>query len=256
MTSLTPSEHIQLLIVGYVLADLDPDETAEFEQLLIDPAIAEELARVQKALEMSYAPPEVTPPAHLRSAILDAVDKSNGSSQTAVVIGRNRFTWGKGLGVAAAVLIAALGINNYRLWQDLQAMESKLQAMQAKTQRVATLNYSLQGKEAANTASATVVVNPNNLEAVLVVKNLPPLPPGKVYVLWTVLEQDAPFTTDQKGAILTEVFNVNAQGNVSQIIAVPKAHRSRELVSKLAITIENATAPQRHKGTPILTTGS
>lgn len=254
MTSLTSSEHIQLLVAGYVLADLDPDQAAEFEQLLIDPAIAEELARVQKALEMSYAPPEVTPPAHLRSAILDAVDKSNGSSRT-VPIGRNRFAWGSGLGVAAAVLITALGINNYRLWQDLQTMQSKLQAMQAKTQRVATLNYSLQG-EAVNTASATVVVNPNNLEALLTVKNLPPLPPGKVYVLWTALEQNAPFTTDQKGAILTEVFNVNAQGNVSQTIAVPKAHRSRALVSKLAITVENAVAPQKHQGSPILTTGS
>ncbi len=251
MTRFTPSEHIQLLIAGYVLGDLDPGEAAEFEQLLSDnPAIAAEVAQVQTALEMAYAPPEVAPPDHLRSAILDAnINRTSDRStlQSVPNLARKRLSWSRVLGVAAAALIVGLGINNYRLWQDLQTT-------QAKTQQADTLAYSLQGTKVANTASARVVVNPNSLEAVLTVNNLPPLPPGKVYVLWTVLEQEAPFTVDQKKAILTEVFKVNAQGNVSQTITVPEVYRSRELVSKLAVTMEQATSPQRHKGAPVLIT--
>lgn len=58
-----PSEQLQLLIAGYVLGDLSSEEVEEFEQLLAnDSAIADEVARMQKALEISYAPPEVAPP--------------------------------------------------------------------------------------------------------------------------------------------------------------------------------------------------
>jgi anti-sigma factor RsiW len=67
------SEHLQLMIAGYVLGDLDPDEAVEFEQLLAtDPAIAAEVAQMQNALETAYAPVEISPPSHLRSAIMAA----------------------------------------------------------------------------------------------------------------------------------------------------------------------------------------
>lgn len=247
------SEHLQLLIAGYVLGNLDQEEAAEFERLSAEnSAIAEEVTRMQQALELSYALPEANPPDHLRSALLDAhvqqktLDSAPPSA--ARTLSRRRFPWSRAMNVAAAVLIVALGISNYRLRQTLQ--ESRTE-----TQRLAALTYSLQSTEEANAASATVAVNPNNLEAVLEVKNLPPLPPGKVYVLWTVPKQDAPFTTDSKGAILTEVFTVDAEGNVSQSIIVPKIYRSEELVSKVAITVENAASPQRHEGTPVMITG-
>lgn len=242
MTWSMSSEHLQQLIAGYVLGDLDPEEAAEFERLLVDhAAIAEEVTQMQKALELPYVL-EVEPPARLRSAIMDAH-----AQQKTIETVRSPFPWSRTLNVAAAVLIVVLGINNYRLRQTLQ--ESQIE-----TQRLMALTYSLQGTKEANTASATVAVNPNKLEAVLTVKNLPRLPPGKVYVLWTVLKQDAPFTTDPKGAILTEVFNVDAQGNVSRPIIVPKVYRSEELVSKVAVTVEDAASPQRHQGTPIMIT--
>ncbi len=247
------SEQLQLLIAGYVLGDLDSDEAAEFERHLAEnPAIAAEISQMQKALEMSYAP-KVQPPAHLRSALLSAHEQSTHGQiaildlPTAVRKPIRPFSWSRAMNVAAAVAIVTLGINNYRLWQTLQAS-------QAETQRLTALTYSLQGTKAANMASAIVAVNPNNLEAVLTVKNLPPLPPGKVYVLWTVLKPDAPFTTDRKNAILTEVFKVDTQGNVSQAIVVPQAFRSQGLVSKVAVSMEDAASPQRHQGTPVMVT--
>lgn len=245
MTWSMSSEHLQQLLAGYVLGDLDPDEAAEFERLLVDyPAIAEEVTQMQKALELPYVS-EVEPPARLRSAIMDA--HAQQKNLDTVKPSRSPFLWSRTINVAAAVLIVVLGVNNYYLRQTLQ--ESQIE-----TQRLAALTYSLKGTKEANTASATVAVNPNELEAVLTVKNLPRLPPGKVYVLWTVLKQDAPFTTDPKGAILTEVFNVDAQGNVSRPIIVPKVYRSGELVSTVAVTVEDAASPQRHQGTPIMIT--
>jgi anti-sigma-K factor RskA len=243
------SEHLQLMIAGYVLGDLDPDEAVEFEQLLAtDPAIADEVAQMQNALETAYAPVD------LRSAIMAAQAAETAqvatidswqSSRSGATRSARRFSWNQAMGAAAAVVIVALGINNYQLRRALQATQAEIPSR--------TLTYVLQ-TETVEDASAMVVVNPDTLEATLTVQNLPPLPAGKVYVLWTVLEQGAPFTVDAKSAILTEVLNVDAQGNVSQTIAVPKVYRSEELVSKVAITIEDETAPQRHEGKPVMIT--
>ncbi|BAU15418.1 hypothetical protein LEP3755_59760 [Leptolyngbya sp. NIES-3755] len=236
------SEHIQLLIAGYVLGDLDPDEAAKFQQLLIDyPTIAQEVDRMQEVLELTDDVPEVQPPAHLRSKILAA------QTSPPIRLPRRSFSWSRVANVAAAIVIAALAINNYRLSQELQMS-------QMETQQLATLVYSLQATAEGNAASATVKVDPNRLEAVLTVQNLPPLPPGKVYALWTVVSEDAPVTSDDKSAILTDVFNVDAQGNASQSMLVPKVYRSANLVSKIAVTIEDAAAPQNHRGKPVLIT--
>lgn len=244
-----PSEQLQLLIAGYVLGDLSSEEVEEFEQLLAnDSAIADEVARMQKALEISYAPPEVAPPPHLRSALLEANSHSanlQSNLHSTTKLRSHSFSWRLGLEFAAVVTIATLGVSNYYLWQSLQTGQTGIHSSNP-------LTYSLRAKDAGTTASATVVVNLDNLEGVLAVKNLPPLPPGKVYVLWTVLERGAPFTTDNKNAILTEVFVVNSNGIASQTITLPKVYRSRNLVAAVAITVEDAASPQRHAGSPIL----
>lgn len=242
------SEQLQLLIAGYVLGNLDLDEAAEFERLLSrHPTVSAEVERMQKALELSYAPPEVSPPAHLREAILaDQTPQAASlhSSAAPNAARRRSFDWNRALNIAAAVVIAVLGSNNYRLWKSLQAVQTE-------TQRLATLVYALQATEG-SIASAQVKVDPNRLEAVLTVRNLPPLPPGKVYALWTVVEQNAPVTKDQKSAILTDVFNVDAEGKSSQSTAVPEVFRSDNLVSGIAITVEDAAAPQKHQGKPVM----
>lgn len=247
-------EELQLLIGGYVLGNLDPEEAAAFEQLLANnPAVAAEVDQIQSALEIAYAPPEVFPSLQLRSAILAASSSKNlvepleGRSESRSRRNQSWFTWGRTVNIAAAVLIFALGISNLRLWQTLQVVQSEARQYKA-------LTYTLQGTKTARTASATVAVDPNTLEARLSVQNLPPLPPGKTYVLWTVLKQGAPFTTDSKKAILTEVFLVDAQGNVSQTITVPKVYRSQNLVAKVAITVEDIASPQKHVGMPLLIT--
>jgi anti-sigma-K factor RskA len=238
------SEQLQLLVAGYVLGNLSSFEAEEFEQLLAtNSAIAQEVAQMQQVLEISYAPPFVSPPSHLRAAIMEAHQAIPRNSPRLVTKLARPFlsVWTIG---AAAVLIVALGISNYHSWRSLQVI-------QAQNRQDEFLTYSLRAKNA-SLSSATVAVNPNNLEATLNVENLPPLPLGKVYVLWTVLKPGAPFTTDKKNAILTEVFKVDAKGNVSKQITVPKAYRTEDVVTAIAVTMEDAAAPAKHAGAPIL----
>ncbi|MBD2089836.1 anti-sigma factor [Microcoleus sp. FACHB-1515] len=240
MAMLPPEQ--QELIAGYVLGDLLPEEAAEFEQLLAqDSAIAAEVAQMQQALELAYAPSEIAPPAQLRSTILA---KANERSVAAV----GRFSQ-RAMAIAAASCIAVLAGSNYWLWRGLQTTQVEPQS--------APLTYSLQPTDAnLSAAAATVSVDPNRLEATIEMRNLPPLQADQVYVLWTVLTPNAPYTTDAKQAILTKVFQVDDRGNFTQTIAVPEVYRNRDLVAKVAVTIESATAPQKHTGSPILITNS
>ena len=244
-----PAEQLQLLIAGYVLGDLSAEEAAEFEQLLAqNPAIATEVAQMQTALETAYAPAEVAPPAALRSQILAAAGAEEATGQP-LSLHRSRpgGNWRILLEVAAAALIVALGINNYRLSQALQSSR-------AETEKYAALTLQLRATQANSSATAQVVVDPRSLKGTITVQNLPPLPAGKVYVLWTVLEPAAPFTTDDKDAILTQAFEVDDRGSSVQAIVVPPAFRTREWVSKVAVTMEDARAPQKHVGKPIVLT--
>jgi anti-sigma-K factor RskA len=245
------SEHLQLLIAGYVLGNLDADEAAEFEQIVnSNPAIVQEVSQMQSLLEESFGVSDVSPPIHLRSAIL-GTDQTAQCPPTPISPGilnnptRRSVNWNRVIHAAAAVIIVALGVSNYRFWRALQVSQSE-------AQRSIAVVYSLQSTSENNTASATVAVDRDRLEAVLTVQNLPPLPPGKVYVLWTVVKQDAPVTRDAKSAILTAVFNVDAQGGISQVIGMPEVFRSAGLVSNMAVTIEDATAPEQHQGKPVL----
>lgn len=247
MTEPLPPEQLEELMAGYALDDLSPEEAQRLEQLLAEnPQLAVEVSRLEEVLGLlPYALPEVEPPSHLRSTLLQAAIVQ--TSHRHLLRKPSSLSWSKIAGSIAALLALVLGLDNYRLRQTIKATQSVKGQFEI-------LTYSLERTKAAETASAQVVVNPNNLEAELTIKNLPPLPPGKVYVLWTVLEQDAPFTTDSKGAILTEAFVVDAQGNVSQTFTVPRVYRSRELVSKIAVTVEDEASPQRHRGSPILLT--
>jgi hypothetical protein len=97
------------------------------------------------------------------------------------------------------------------------------------------------------------VINPDTLAGSLTVENLPPLEPGSVYVLWTVVDPNATATVDQKNAILTTVFTVDEQGRMSQPIDLPPVYRrDRNLVRAVAITKESAAAPQDHLSPPLL----
>jgi anti-sigma-K factor RskA len=252
MAGVMRPEELQLLIAGYVLCDLSAEEAAQLEQhMATDPTLRAEVAQLQQALESAYEMPETAPPAHLRGAILAAVNKPVNpglapAELTAAV--PQRPGWNRWWGAAAALLIAGLGLSNLLLWQEVRT----LRIAASREPSPAPLTVSLQPTDAALNASVTVAINPETLEGTLTVQDLPPLPPNQVYVLWTVVQPGAPFTTDDKDAILTQVFTVDAEGNLVETILVPRVYREEGTVTAVAVTIEDAAAPQRHVASPIL----
>ena len=60
-----------------------------------------------------------------------------------------------------------------------------------------------------------------------------------------MLKKGASFTTDKKNAILTEVFGVDAKGNVSKQITIPVAYRTKDVISAIAITTQDTAMQER-----------
>ncbi|MGB3614137.1 MAG: anti-sigma factor [Elainellaceae cyanobacterium] len=257
MTGSVSVDEQRELLAGYVLYDLSPDEAALVEQwIAIDPAIAEEIERLQQTLELTYAPKQTQPPDRLRASILNAYGSARQDDPTPEigipvvrsshqpqprVTRRRRLT--ASLGAVAAMLIVGLSISNYVLWRSLQTAIAQQQTPEFR-------RVSLMSTDAA-AGSVTIELAPDDLKALLEA-DLPPLPEGKVYVLWTVLRPDAPFTADEKGAILTHVFAKNGQRTVEEAVALPPVYRDSRWIKAIAVTIEDGAAPQRHRSSPIL----
>lgn len=255
MNEIAPLER-QLLIAGYILGDLSRSEARLFEQMLAaNPALWQEVTQLQRSLDLVYGT-EITPPPHLKTAVLTAASQpAQQPAVTAVTTRRStrRVTrWISGLGAAAALLIVALGVQNYTLRQTLQATS----AQQPSTKTT----FSLAPVESGQKGKVDLTVNPAQSEAVLKAEGLAPLPADQVYVMWTVVSDNAPVTTDQKNAVLTAVFTVDSAGNQTQQIAVPSVFRGDEdaatpdfgLIKAIAVTIESAAAPQLHQSSPVL----
>jgi len=251
MSSLPP-ECQQLLISGYVLGNLSTAEAVLFEEMLSEnPDLIEEVAAMQQALDLAYHPPEIAPPANLRDRLLATANTQKADTIQTKVATRNTDTatdksrLAMILGAIASFTIALLGFNNYRLWRIAKAPN-----VVETSQRT----YLLQGDDLSNQAQAKLVVDNKRLNAKLVVNSLPSLPPEKAYALWTVVGKDVPYTTDEKGAILTAVFQVNEAGNFTREIALPQPHLEPKTIQKIAITVEDVSAPQAHTGSIFIST--
>ncbi|MBE9108479.1 anti-sigma factor [Nodosilinea sp. LEGE 07298] len=260
MTGSISPEQLQNLLAGYVLYDLSPEESATLARLVAaDPSLQQDIDQMQQALEVAYDGDPISPPVHLRQAVLGVAGTTDRvATQPALAAGADRSTsvpvvrsrrWRLTLGAAAAALIAGLSLNNLMLWRTLQLERAQRPSGE-------TITVALGSPDSLDDAApgqAQVVINPGTLAGSLTAENLPPLEPGSVYVLWTVLDPNAPATVDQKNAILTTVFTVDEQGNVTQPIDLPAIYRrDRSLVRAVAITQERADAPQEHLSSPIL----
>lgn len=104
-------------MAGYVLGNLSPEETQAFEDLLAErPQLHREVDRLRETLElMPYALPEVAPPPQLRGAILD---RTRPDDRLPTVTSRNHL-WFVGFSAIAAIVLALLGVDNYRLRRQL-----------------------------------------------------------------------------------------------------------------------------------------
>lgn len=262
MNSEVVPEDQQLLMAGYVLGDLSLEESQQLEQLLrAEPRLQTDLAQLQATMEVAYGA-ESSPPARLKESILAAVDQPALQNDRMLDVPRRpssrRLTpsrrpravsWAMGgLGVAAALLAVALGVQNYTLRQALRAPQPAPTAQPAPEQ----LTFTLNAADDSQSGEVVLSVNPEQLTGELEAQGLPPLPTDKVYALWTVVAEDAPVTTDSKNAILTAVFTVDETGSQSEQITVPSVFSDRSSLKAVAVTIEDAAAPQEHQSDPLL----
>ncbi|MDX2215169.1 MAG: anti-sigma factor [Oculatellaceae cyanobacterium bins.114] len=206
---------------------------------------------LQPSRSDSLAPEE----AAARSATVVSINPPDNSS----VHSSNRFKVITSVGGAiAASVIALLGFHLYSLHSQLQQANATIQRLerdlqQAQTQaqsirpvvstlqQPGTLIYSLEGSELANTASGRLVMS-DEQKVIILVKNLPELPSGKVYRLWAALPTQTTLTYCGQ-------FNSNAQGVIQ---LTPSSNRCGENPTQMIVTVDAATDPTTQGGPIVL----
>lgn len=270
-----PLAEQQNLAAGYVLGDLGLEESRLLAQLLTDnPSLQTEIVELQQSLDQVYGE-EIALPASLKSRVLAASSQANdlvaasildtvpdvappvALNSSPLIDARSRFRLRftgsaaqralSGLGIVAAGAAIALSIQNYSLKQQLQQLQASLIESPADT-----VALSLEPTNASQAGAVELIVSPSQLTAQLKAAALPPLKAGQVYALWTVVAENAPVTADSKNAILTAAFTVDESGNLAEQISLPSVFQNQAAVKAVAITIEDATAPQLHQSSPIL----
>ncbi len=270
MQSESLEESIEELMAGYVLGDLSSEEAERLAQVLTnDPSVQSGLAELEQALQLAFDPPLLPVPTQLKGRVLKAAALSAQSvpetSADPIAVGggitRSKtplippessppeslavWRWLGGLGLAASLV---LGFNNIRLWQRLQLA----QVQPSEPELEVTLNLTLDPTDPDDRASGEIAVDLAARQAILTVSQLPVLPQGEVYALWTVVDESAPVTVDPLGASLMAVFAVDESGQATVAVDLPPFYRTLEVVRAIAITRERAESPQEHEGSPVL----
>jgi anti-sigma-K factor RskA len=240
-------EQLAALMAGYVFGNLTPEEAEVLQQQLTEhPELYLEIDRLQDVLDLlPYGLPTIEPPPGLRSALLATVDHAASRHQPSVSRIKNRLVVGSGiLGSVAALLALTVGLDNYYLRQQIttiQAQVARQKDLIAMLQQPNTHLVSLKGMDRASAASGSIVVTPGEPKAVLILQNLPILPQGKFYQLWSVVN-------NQK--IPWEKFATNEQGRVFVKLALPSGSTK---LTTLVITLEASPAPKSPTGPMIMT---
>lgn len=228
MTS--PPDDVLDLLAAYALGALEPEEVARVSALLEEqPELRSTLAELRATADrLPYALPEVSPPPELRQRVLAyAIDRAAPQPRGPITrpVGRTR-AWFLALGglAAAAIVAAILGWARLGGTQaELARARSELATAQAVRQQVAQVILQPDAlARLAGSGSGTLVRGADG--SLVLVAQLPPLPPGRVYQLWLIQGANSPvsggtFTVDQQGRGLL-ALPPNRQALVSDVVAV------------------------------------
>lgn len=264
----TPPDKKSSLVAGFVLNTLAADEAEAFAQMVADdPTLLDEVERLQQSLESAFEIEEVSPPPLLRDRLLSALPDQLAEQPTNLEslteqrslspASPTRHASNRSVGLwkaAAATFAIALTLSNFLWWQSSRQQIAKAPDT-TDTQPVSrneTQTYQLEITENGISGTAEIVIDPETMTATLNVSALPLIASDQTYVLWTVLDADAPYTKDAKSAVLTTTFGVDAEGNSQKTLTLPIAFQQPESVAAIAITVESADAPQDHENKPVL----
>ena len=210
-----PLEMWEELVAGYVLEDLSLEEKKAFDQLLQErpELVAAEIRHLKETLALTpYALPEAIPSPLLRNQLLVAAQQQTTQVVDLSIAPRRSAAWLSWAGSAAAVIALVFGLDSYRLRQELQTTQEQLaqqQSIVSMLQQANTRLVTLRSSGPSSEASGNLVVTPSDKDAVLVLKNLAPIPKEQVYRLWAVINGKkfpcGQFTPDPKGTVFLKL---------------------------------------------------
>jgi len=200
---MTPDE-LQELCALYVLGTLEPQEAAALEARLQagDPDVVRTVAAFREVAELlPYALSPVSPSPAVRARLLDRVQSTLPARQARQEAARRRgaprwfrtsLVWLPTAVAAGLVLIFGWVISDLRL--QVTALETRLQQLRgvaADHERLLAFLtlpevkiVALAGTPHAPNAGARLLWDTTRGEWTVILHDLPPLPPGKVYQLW------------------------------------------------------------------------
>lgn len=179
--------HLDELLAGYVLGDLDESERQELQKALAgDPSLQRQLDDLRLTLQLlpMALPGAAEPPPRLRQRLLRAEqDRRQPGCPSQAERWRPQPAQ---LGLAAmAFALVALGSQVVQLRGEMASLR---QAPPAPTGLGPALQASrtlqMRGTEGHPELSGQVVVNPGQTHNLLLIRGLPPAPPTHVYRLW------------------------------------------------------------------------
>ncbi|MEB3295044.1 MAG: anti-sigma factor [Synechococcales bacterium] len=226
------------MLAGYVLGDLSSEEVIQVQRYLADhPDAVTQLEDLQNTLALlPLGLPDVELPEGLRAQILTAATGDTllaAHTQNAEQIqdkvidldparshrpSSHRRNWLPIAGGLAASLIAALGVQNYQLQQQMNAARQEIASLQHSDRyrdQMATLaanngrTLAMRGSGSVAGASGKVFIVPQQNRALMVIENLPQPPAGKVYHLWAVVNGQKvsciQFVPEQDGKVVMQI---------------------------------------------------
>ena len=219
-------------------------------------AVSEETGDI--ALRRATTPPQ-------RANVL-AMPEPSERLEAAAARGRSMFRYGA---MAASLIIAALGVALYALWQENRAMRAEVAEISARTaqtewalgrereelarerevRELLTAPDSriaqLAGTNLAQGANARLAFDRATGQAMLVAYNLPPAPAGKAYQLWFIKDgkplPGSVFKTDERGRASMR-DEVPAEGRDASVFAVTLEREQGETAPKGQIYLQSSAS--------------
>jgi hypothetical protein len=223
---LNPDHPWSELLAGYVLGDLSSEDMIIVQQYLDqNPQAIAEIEELQTTLALlPLGLTEISVPANIKTAVFAAVEDRTTITSASPRITQSteteqpdrpqkattpqspfRIPWSAiTTGIAAAVAIG-LGLQSHELQQEMAATRQEIANLRQGQEKIAQTDsryrdaialmgqadsrtLTMTGTGAIAQASGQVMIIPQQNRALLVVKNMPPPPAGKVYHLWAIVE--------------------------------------------------------------------
>ncbi|MDQ2740831.1 MAG: anti-sigma factor [Chloroflexota bacterium] len=244
--------HDNDLVGAYALDALEAADRASFEEHLLGCAACRaELADLYQVVAVLPLSVEmVEPPAELRSRITAAIEAESPVRPALKLVAgaaparrpRSRLTNALALlSVAAALVIAALGVTDLRLQQRVDQQQADLTYQHDVSAAIASGApvMRIHGTPVAPGASAALIQPANGKSAYMIVKGLPVTPANKVYQLWLI-----------RGERPHSATTFTVSGNGTQIIHLPSAVTG---YAQTALTVEPSGGSRLPTGKLLLT---